>query len=365
MTAMDHAFGIIMAGGGGTRLWPLSRQRRPKHMLPLLNEHTLFQATVTRLQGLFPPERLLVVTTAEQRAALHEQAPFIPAANFLPEPAPRGTAAVVALAAVALRARAGEQALMGVFPADHHIGNPQRFHRVARAAFALARQGYLVTLGIEPTYPATGYGYIQQGEALGPVEGWPAYRVQRFKEKPDLETARRMLAQGGFAWNSGMFFWTVGRIWDEFARQMPDIHAAMERLLAVWNTPARATTLQELWPRLRTETVDYGIMEGAQDVAVIPAQGLAWSDIGSWEAVWALLPHDDADNAVAHADALLLDGRGNLVYGQGERLVALVGVRDLVVVDTPDALLILPRGQAQRVREVVQALRAAGRDAYL
>ncbi len=365
MSSLEPTYAVVMAGGGGTRLWPLSRRRRPKHMLPLLDEHTLFQTTVARLQGLFPPERILVVTTADQRAALQAQAPFIPATNYLPEPAPRGTAAVVALAAVVVRARGGDQARMGIFPADHYIGQPARFHQVARAALTLAAQGYLVTLGIEPTHPATGYGYIQQGEPLGEIEGWPAFRVRRFKEKPDLETARRMLAQGGHSWNAGMFFWTVARIWDEFARQMPDVHAAMERLWAVWDTPAWEATLADLWPRLRTETIDYGIMEGAREVAVIPARGLEWSDIGSWDAVWALLPKDAAGNAVAHTDGLVLDGEGNLLYGHGERLIAVVGVHDLVVVDTPDALLILPRAQAQRVREVVRALQATGRDAYL
>ncbi len=365
MSSVEHAYAIIMAGGGGTRLWPLSRRRRPKHMLPLLDDATLFQATVTRLQGLFPPERILVVTTADQRAELQAQAPFLPPENYLTEPAPRGTAAVVALAAVVLRGRAGDQARMGIFPADHYIGQPARFHSVAQAALTLAGQGYLVTLGIDPTYPATGYGYIQQGEPLGEVQGWPAYRVRRFKEKPDLATAQQMLAQGGHSWNAGMFFWTVARIWEEFARQMPDFHAAMERLLDAWGSPRWHAVLADLWPRLRTETIDYGIMEGAQHVAVIPAQGLEWSDIGSWDAVWNLLPKDAAGNATVHAHGLIIDGQGNLVYGRDGRLVALVGVHDLIVVDTADALLILPRAQAQRVREVVQALRAAGQDAYL
>ncbi len=362
---IEDAFAVVMAGGGGTRLWPLSRQARPKHMLALLDEQTLFQRTLARLQGLFPPERILVVTTAAQARELQAQAPFLPTANFLPEPAPRGTAAVVALAAVVLRGRVGPQARMGIFPADHYIGQPERFRAVVRAAFALAGQGYLVTLGIEPTYPATGYGYIHQGEPLGTVAGWPAYRVRRFKEKPDAESARAMLAQGGYSWNSGMFFWTVARIWEEFARQMPDIHAAMERLLAAWDTPHWEETLAALWPRLRAETIDYGIMEGARDVAVIPAQGLAWSDIGSWDAVWALLPKDEAANAVAHADGLLLDARGNLVYADRKRLIALVDVEDLVVVDTADALLILPRERAQRVRDVVRALRGQGYEAAL
>ncbi len=365
MSSLDATYAVVMAGGGGTRLWPLSRRQRPKHMLPLLGPDSLYQTTIARLQGVFPPERILVVTTQDQRAALHAQTPFIPAENFLPEPAPRGTAAVVGLAAAVLRARHGDGALMGVFPADHHIGQPARFHRVVRAALTLARRGYLVTLGIEPTYPATGYGYIQQGEPLGQIDGWPAYRVQRFKEKPDAATARQMLAQGGFSWNAGMFFWTVGRIWEEFARQMPDVHAAMRQLQQAWGTPAWEATLARLWPHLRTQTVDYGIMEGAQQVAVIPAQGLEWSDIGSWDAVWALLPKDDAANATVAAPALALDARGNLVYGQAGRLVALVEVHDLVVVDTPDALLILPRERAQRVREVVRALQDRGHEALL
>ncbi len=361
---MRSAYAVIMAGGGGTRLWPLSRRQHPKHMLPLFAETSLYQATVARLAPLFPPERVLVVTTVDQVDALRRQTPQIPADNFLLEPEPKGTAAVVGLAAARLMAT-DPDARMAVFPADHFIREEARFLAVVQAALTLAQRGFLVTLGIEPTYPATGYGYIQQGEPLGEVEGCPAYRVKRFKEKPSREQAEAMLAEGGYSWNSGMFFWQVRRIWDEFQRQMPEHGRVFDALRAAWGTPQWAERLAELWPTLAVQTVDYGIMEGARDAAVIPARGLGWSDVGSWDAVWDLLPKDDAQNAAYRAWLLPIDGQGNLAYSTRERLVVLLGVDDLLVIETDDALLILPRGQSQRVRDVVKALRERGLSQYL
>ncbi len=292
---MNHYYAVIMAGGGGTRLWPLSRQHRPKQMLALLGDATLFQATVARLDGLFPPERTYVVTVTEQAAQLQEQAPGIPRHNYLLEPAPRGTASVVGLAAVALQQQ-DPNAVMAVLPSDHFVRNVPRFQQLLRAAYHVAQEGYLVTLGITPTYPATGYGYIQRGEPLGTYEGLEAYRVLRFKEKPDRKQAEAMLAQGGHAWNSGMFVWRVDAILAEIARQMPDLHSGLQEIAAVWNTPQRAAVIRRVWLALRTETVDYGIMEGAQKVAVIPAEGVGWSDVGSWESLFDILTPDESGN---------------------------------------------------------------------
>ena len=363
----DHYHAVIMAGGSGTRLWPLSRRRHPKHLLSLLESASLFQSTVARLAGAFPMERVWVVTTAAQAADLRQQAPAIPAERYLPEPAPRGTAAVVGLAAVALR-HTDPEAVMAVLPSDHYIRHVALFHRLLKAAYLLAQDGFLVTLGITPTYPATGYGYIQRGEALGVYNDLKAYRVLRFREKPDQATARQMLAEGGHSWNSGMFVWRVDVILAEIRRQMPDLAAALDEIDAAWDTPRREATLARLWPALRTETIDYGVMEGAREVAVIPAQGLGWNDVGSWEALFDILETDADGNILRGGAHLSIDAQNNLVFVEGRphtKLVAVLGVENVVVVDTEDALLVCSRDQSQRVKEIVQALKAREMEAYL
>ncbi len=365
MKANYHA--VIMAGGGGTRLWPLSRKAHPKHMLALLEQQSLFQSTVARLNGMFPPERIWVVTVEEQAHDLQRQAPAIPKENYLPEPAPRGTAAVVGLAAVALRRR-NPDAVMAVLPSDHFIRHVDLFHRLLKAAYLVAEEGYLVTLGITPTYPATGYGYIQRGESIGVFADLRAYRVARFKEKPDQENARKMLAAGGHSWNSGMFVWRADVILAEIRRQMPKLAEALDEVDAAWETPHRADVLRRVWPALETQTVDYGVMEGTDKAAVIPAKGLGWSDVGSWEALFDVLPTDDDGNILRGYKHITIDARDSLVYaddnGKG-KLIAVLGVDNIVVVDTDDALLVCSREQTQRVREIVKELKSRGWEEYL
>ncbi|MEN6409468.1 MAG: sugar phosphate nucleotidyltransferase [Anaerolineaceae bacterium] len=360
-----HAYAVIMAGGGGTRLWPLSRRSHPKQMLKLDGKRSLFRVAVDRLADNFPPERILVVTVAEQAAALQKETPEIPAENFILEPMPRGTASVVGLAAVTLRQR-DPQALMAVLTADHFIQNTALFSRLLAAALEAAQTGYLMTLGIEPTYPATGYGYIQRGEKVWEGNDLKAYRVARFKEKPAEAQAKEMLAGGDHAWNSGMFFWRVDQILGEFERQMPDLYAALLRIEKDWGTSRRQTTLQIEWQGLKSETIDYGIMEHARQVAVLPAAGLGWNDVGSWDSLFDVLEADDAGNIGMGGAEMNLSTRGTLVCtDRPEKLVVTIGVDDLVVVDTPDALLICRKDQAQRVREVVNRLKETGKENYL
>lgn len=349
-----------MAGGGGTRLWPLSRKARPKQMLSLIEERSLFQSAIDRVNGILPPERILVVTVAEQAAQLREQAPEIPAENFLLEPMPRGTASVVGLAAQALQHR-DPQAIMAVLTSDHFIGNQERYQDLLRAAHQVALDGYLVTLGIAPTFPATGYGYIQQGEQLGTYRDQPVYRAIRFKEKPDDAQARAMLESGDHAWNSGMFVWQVSQILEEFARQMPDLAAKLAEIGQAWDTPNCQSTLERVWPTIQPETIDYGVMEGARQVAVIPAQGLNWSDVGSWDSLFDVLPADQSGNIVMGGEHIAVDTRNSLVYvNQEHRLIVTIGVDDLVVVDTGDVLLVCHKSQAQKVRHVVNQLSRDG-----
>ncbi len=352
----EHFYAVIMAGGGGTRLWPLSRKTRPKQMLRLVDENTLFQSAVQRLEGLFPPGRILVVTVEAQAGELKAQCPGIPDENFLLEPMPRGTASVVGLAAVLLRQR-DPQAVMAVVTADHVIKNQPRYLQLLRAAHGAAQAGYLLTLGIAPTYPATGYGYIQQGEQVGEFEGLKVFRAARFREKPDEALARAMLAGGDHAWNSGMFVWRVDRVLAEFERQMPDLASKLAEIAGAWDHAQSQEVLQRVWPQLQPQTIDYGIMENARDVAVIPANELGWSDVGTWDALFDVLPSDEDGNIVMGGLHVPVDTHNSLVYmNQDRRLIVTIGVDDLVVVDTGDVVLVCRKDQAQKVRQVVDHL---------
>ncbi len=364
----EDYYAVIMAGGGGTRLWPLSRRERPKQMLTLFGERSLFQVAVDRLEGLFPPERICVVTVAEQAAALQEQVPAIPPENYFIEPMPRGTASVVGLAAAALRQRSPE-AVMAILTADHFIADVARFRRALGAAAEAARQGYLVTLGITPTHPATGYGYIQMGEPLGTYAGLAVHRALKFKEKPDEAHARQFLADGRHVWNSGMFIWQTSDILEEIARQMPALYAGVERISAAWSAQGEQphAVIRAVWEDLESQTVDYGIMEGARQVAVIPAEGLGWNDVGSWDALFDVLPLDEHGNALRHAEHIGLETGDTLVFNAAdrERLFVTIGVQDLVLVDTGDVILVCHRNKAQKVRDIVRYLREHGQERWL
>ncbi len=359
---LDHFYAVIMAGGGGTRLWPLSRKNRPKQMLSLFDERTLFQTSVERLNPVFNCDHILVVTVAEQARELQAQTPDIPKENFLIEPMPRGTASVVGLAAVALQQR-DPQAIMAVLTSDHYIGNEENFRQLLLAAKEVAQEDFLVTLGITPNFPSTGYGYIQYGEKLGVFNGQETYRVKHFREKPDIASAREMLTSGGYAWNSGMFVWKVARILDEFAAQRPELYHKLKEIGQAWDSPEQQKVVQGIWPGLKNETIDYGIMEGARQVAVIPAADLHWSDVGSWDSLFVVLPTDENGNIVMGGQHLGLDTKNSLVFlNQEHRLIVTIGVSDLVLVDTGDVLLVCPKDQAQKVKEVVNHLKKTNQD---
>jgi mannose-1-phosphate guanylyltransferase len=361
---MKHTYAVIMAGGGGTRLWPISRKKHPKHVLPLLGKRTLFQSTLDRLEGFIPPEDILVVTTADQSEELKKQAPQLSQKNFLIEPQPRGTAAVIGLAAAVLM-KSDPKASMLVLTSDHYIHNNDLFHLVMRVAIEVAKDGYLVTLGITPTFPATGYGYIQRGTILPEKFDYPVYRVLRFIEKPDEAKARMLLAGGDHSWNSGMFVWRVDCIMKEFARQMPALKTALDRIGKAWGTPEQEAILSSEWPQLKPETIDYGIMEHAENVAVLPAGGLEWSDVGSWDSLFDVLLPDEQGNVVVNNEHMSLDSHRTLVYLTEKKLVVTIGVEDLIVIDSGDALLVCRRDRAQQVRQVIDDLKKTHREDYL
>jgi mannose-1-phosphate guanylyltransferase len=358
---MSSYYALIMAGGGGTRLWPLSRRARPKQALTLVGERTMFEHAVDRIASLFQPEEIFVVTGEEHLESLLLQAPELPRANFLLEPVGQGTAPAIGLGAVHLRRR-DPQAVMVVLTADHFIRDVERFRRVLTAAAQVAEKGHLVTLGITPSFPSTGFGYIQQGEQLYEVDGFAVFRALRFTEKPSPETAFQMVESGLYTWNSGMFIWRVDRIMEEFARQMPDLYDVLMQIDAVLGTPAYEPTLRRLWPQLVPQSIDYGVMEGARDVVVIPVD-IGWSDVGNWSSMREILPAD-ADGNVVVGEHVGLDTRNTIVFG-GRRLIATIGLEDMIIVDTDDALLICPLDREQDVREMVRQLREMGRKEVL
>jgi len=364
---MDNAFAVIMAGGGGTRLWPVSRRGRPKQVLRLFGDRTMFQLAVDRLLPLLPPERIVVVAVEGHAEALKAQVPDLPDRNYLLEPCPRGTASVVGLAAVHLRRRC-PGAVMACLTADHYIADVEAFRHVLRAAFRLASEGDLVTLGIRPTYPATGFGYIHAGEPRGEFDGLPAYRVLTFKEKPGPEEAARYLASGQYSWNSGMFVWQVDAILREIRRLIPGLAAGLSEIEAALGRPDERQVLERVWPGLERQTVDYGIMERARDVSVIPADNLGWWDIGGWDRLLELRQLDSEGNLVLADRVRMLATKGTLIYqdpGVQNRLIATLGVEDLIVVDTGDALLVCGRESAEDIRRLVEMLDQDGEDRYL
>ncbi|MCE7946316.1 MAG: mannose-1-phosphate guanyltransferase [Chloroflexi bacterium CFX4] len=351
----DNFYVLIMAGGGGTRLWPLSRQDRPKQMLPLTEERTMFQVTVERLHDLIPPQRIFVVTGEEMAAALHESTPNVPLENFIIEPFGRDSGPAAGLGVFHIAQR-DPKAVIAILSADHHIANEEAFVQSLRAAAEYAAQGYIVTLGIQPSYPATGFGYIERGEQLGTAHGFTLYRSVRFAEKPDEATAGVFLSKGTYSWNAGMFIMTATRAKQEFARQQPAMYALLERAVA---QPAE---LPAVWEQIQKISLDYAIMEGAQNVAVIPVQ-IGWSDVGTWSTLFEVLSRDEDDNAVRGGEHIRIDTRSTLIVS--DRLVVTIGVSNLVIVDTGDVLLVCDKERAQDVREVVKQLKAQGKDDHL
>ena len=354
-------YALIMAGGSGTRLWPLSRRNRPKQVLKLVGDRTMFEHAVDRIVSLFGPERIFVVTGAEHLATLSAQAPELPPLNFIIEPEGRGTAPAIGLGAIHLRQQ-DPGAIMAVLTADHFIKDTARFRQVLSAAAQLAADGHLVTLGIKPSSPSTGYGYIKQGESLGVVEGFPVFDVEQFTEKPSAEVATQMVESGEYSWNSGMFIWRVDRILDEFQRQMPEFYRQLIELEATLGTPDDEPTLNCIWPQVARQTIDYGVMEGAENVVVIPVD-IGWSDIGSWASLLELLPADE-DGNIVFGPHLGIDTHDTLAFG-GKRLIATVGVKGMVIVDTEDALLICSKQREQEVREIVNRLSKNGNSQWL
>jgi mannose-1-phosphate guanylyltransferase len=353
-------YAAILAGGSGTRLWPRSRQQQPKQFADITGVgQTLIQTTAERLDSLVNAEQLYVVVGRKFAHLATEQLPQLANEQILIEPSGRNTAPAIGLACAHLYQR-DPHAVVAFLPADHVIPQTADFQRALQTAAAAAQEGYLVTLGITPTFAHTGYGYIKRSQAvtLTATQALPIYQVERFLEKPDQETATAFLADGGYFWNGGIFISRVDQMMAEIERQLPVVYQQLQAIMASFGQPDEQESFARAWEAMPNISIDYGIMEGAQQVAMVPLDA-GWNDVGSWDALAGVIPLDAQQNCIASGQTLTIESSGNIIYS--ERLVALIGVNDLAIIDSGDALLIGHKTQMQKVKNVVDQLREQGR----
>jgi mannose-1-phosphate guanylyltransferase len=361
---MLHA--MIMAGGGGTRFWPRSRQQRPKQFLTLGGERTLLQQAMDRIEALAPADRVWIITGQAYREETGRQLPKLPADQIVGEPCGRDTAPCIGLGA-ALIARRDPSAVMLVTPADHVIEPVREFERAASVAVQMAEEhaSALITFGIPPSFPSTGYGYVQRGPEVGQRQGISVFRVQRFEEKPLADRAEQFLVSGDYFWNSGIFVWRVQAVLEELRRQRPNLHDAVQRIADAWNTPKRDTVLRQEYEALpkNKNSIDYAVMEHAREVLVVKAP-YRWDDVGSWLALERMNPQD-ADHNTVLATHCGLNTNHCVIIGDAGRLITTIGVQNLVIVQDGDATLVADRRDEGTVKELVELLKKKGLDKYL
>lgn len=359
---MLHA--LVMAGGGGTRFWPRSRQKKPKQFLKLVGERSLLQQAVDRLEAMVPPERTWVITAALHRGEVAQHLPGLPQDRIIGEPCGRDTAACISLGA-ALIAREDPDATMMVTPADHVIEPVQEFRRAALVAQQLVEEnpGALVTFGIPPNFPSTGYGYIQRGPEFVQRQGISVFRVASFREKPSADLAEQWVFSGQYFWNSGIFFWKARTILDALETNQPQLRKAVERIALAWPTPRRAEVLQSEYEALTRISIDYAVMEHAKEVLVVQAP-YRWDDVGSWLALERMHPQDAQDNTIL-ANHCGIDTTHCVVVAEPGFLVATVGVNHLLIIQDGDALLVADRRDEGTVKSLVQLLKTRGLEKYL
>lgn len=354
---MPQKFVVIIAGGKGERFWPQSRASRPKHLLPIVGKKPMLAQTLDRVRPLVPAKNILIITSAVQEKAVREVCPTLPRANIVAEPVGRDTAPAVGLAAALVGAR-DPRGVFAVLPADHVIHDSAAYRRDLRAAFAAAEaEPVMVTIGISPTEPATGFGYIQRGEEWRKFGATSVYRVRRFVEKPLLDVAKGYLASGDYVWNAGMFVWSVPVVERALAAHAPALDAGFRPIRqALAKKRALLPVLKKIYPKLTKISVDYALLEKSSNVVVLPSS-FDWDDVGAWPAVPKHCQPDAAGN-VFRGSALVEAGKNNLVFSEGEHLVAVLGVDDLIVVHTPDATLVAPKAKAQDIKLLLKRIEA-------
>jgi len=355
-------YAVVMAGGSGTRLWPRSRESRPKQFHSLTSDRTLLQETIARLDPAITLENTYVIAGRTHVKAIKEQLPDLPDDQIIAEPSSRNTAPAVGIMAVIL-SRRDPDAIMLVLPADHFIAKADRFRSLINTAEKVIQQkDGILTIGIKPTYPETGYGYIEIDHEVGEFDGEIVYRVASFKEKPDPDTAKEYVASWRYLWNSGMFVWSAKTILELFKKHAPDIYEGLEKFSAALGTPNESAVLHEVYKEFPNISVDYAILEKAENVLVIPAD-IGWSDIGSWAALHELLSFDEGSNVVIGRH-VGIDTHNCLIHG-GSRLIATLGLDNMIIVDSDDVLLICPKGRSQDVKRLIDKLRKTGKTEYL
>jgi mannose-1-phosphate guanylyltransferase len=353
---------VLMVGGSGTRFWPLSRRKTPKYLLPIVGEKSMLLQTVERIAPMVPPERIYCITSKGQAPAIRRALPDLPRNNVVGEPMGRDSAACVALAAVIVHA-SDPDATMLCMPGDNLVDRAGTFRQTVRQGVRAARDGSLVTFGVKPAAPETRFGYIHRGSRLTKFKRPKAYRVKRFTEKPDLETAKEMVASGEYYWNSGNFVWRADVILEQFARHAPALHAAMERIRPALGTRGAARALRREYEGLEKISIDYAVMEKAEEVAVVEAE-FDWDDVGSWTALERHYPQDEAGNTRI-GGTVVKDSEGCILATDPEHLVATLGVKDVIVVHTKTATLVCPKARANDVKKLVQGMEELGLDSYL
>ena len=353
-------YNVIMAGGGGTRFWPLSRQAHPKQLLNLSGDDALINETIKRINSLSDKKNLFVVTNEKQIGLLKETVgDMCEHANILPEPSARNTAAAIGYAAFNIMKKNGD-GIMCVYPADHYIKNEYEFNHILEKSIKVAQENEkLVTIGITPTFPSTGYGYInfdkQNSNDI-------AYDVIEFVEKPNYEKAKSYVNSGKYLWNSGMFVWKVSKILEDFKRYLPKLYYRLEELAQFIGTEQEEEKLQEIYPTIPSISIDYGIMERSNDVVVVPGD-FGWNDVGSWDVLGAIYPTDEEGN-IKRGETIAIDTKDCIVYSE-DKLIATVGVKDLIIVSTGDAVMVCKKDKAQDVKKIVDELKKSNNEYYV
>lgn len=357
-------YAVIMAGGRGTRFWPRSRERKPKHLLDITGNRTIIQETVDRISPLIVPENILIVTGRKHVRALTNQLPEIPSGNIIIEPEGKNTAPCIGLAALHIQKKAGDD-IMVVLPSDHVITDSRKFRQVVKAAVETATgRDALVTIGIKPTSPQTGFGYIEQGDIIESGKSEEVFCVKSIREKPDFPQAKEFVQAGKFYWNSGMFIWKASTILKAISRFLPDLYTGLTDINETLGSPGEKAAMRRIYKTLASISIDYGVMEKADNVFVIKGD-FGWSDVGSWDALWEISAKDENGNAfLGGGNVISENSTGSLVYSR-QKLIAIAGVKDLIIVETKDALLICPKGNSQDVKKIVETLEAKKLKKYL